>query len=287
YFLALKHKPFYLLLPKVGDRVSLTPSRLNHFWLKPYRFPISRDRITESKSLLMSSRPSRHFPSRRQAKARSVSTHNAIPTQEEYVSDKQVPSQPRSALEPKSLQQWRKLNCITHFTLLTLSFHSSVVHGASVQHLVDRGGVDLEFGKPEVIRGDRLPPRRKYVIKLAPLSGSESQELGSMENNDRTLKELAMPDVVYQPLCIQYLQLEPTQSYELNYSLIHLLPKFHGFAGEDPHKHLKEFHVVCSMMRPQGIPEDYIKMKTFPFSLDEATKDWLYLHPVLFNTWGI
>ncbi|RDX90043.1 hypothetical protein CR513_28138, partial [Mucuna pruriens] len=39
-------------------------------------------------------------------------------------------------------------------------------------------------------------------------------------------------------------------------------------------------------MRPQVIPEDYIKMKAFPFSLDGAAKDWLYLQPVLFNTWG-
>ncbi|RDY06734.1 putative mitochondrial protein, partial [Mucuna pruriens] len=31
------------------------------------------------------------------------------------------------------------------------------------------------------------------------------------------------------------------QSYELKSGLIHLLPKFHGLAGEDPHKHLKEF----------------------------------------------
>ncbi|RDX93081.1 hypothetical protein CR513_24727, partial [Mucuna pruriens] len=34
------------------------------------------------------------------------------------------------------------------------------------------------------------------------------------------------------------------------------------------------------------IPEDYIKMKAFPFSLDGAAKDWLYLQPVLFNTRG-
>ncbi|RDY04334.1 hypothetical protein CR513_11961, partial [Mucuna pruriens] len=39
-------------------------------------------------------------------------------------------------------------------------------------------------------------------------------------------------------------------------------------------------------MRPQGISEDYIKMKAFPFSMDEAVKDWLYLQPILFNTWG-
>ncbi|RDX90737.1 hypothetical protein CR513_27371, partial [Mucuna pruriens] len=75
------------------------------------------------------------------------------------------------------------------------------------------------------------------IIKLAPLPGTQ------MENNDRTLKELAAPDVVYQPWCIQYPQLEPAQTYELKSGLIHLLPKFHGLAGEDPHKHLKEFHV--------------------------------------------
>ncbi|RDX82794.1 hypothetical protein CR513_36374, partial [Mucuna pruriens] len=83
----------------------------------------------------------------------------------------------------------------------------------------------------------------------------------NIENNDSTLKELATP----------YL------SYELKSGLIHLLPKFHGLTGEDPYKHLKEFHVVCSTMRPNGIPKNYIKMKAFCFSLDGAAKDWLYL----------
>ncbi|RDX82598.1 hypothetical protein CR513_36589, partial [Mucuna pruriens] len=91
---------------------------------------------------------------------------------------------------------------------------------------------------------------------------SKYPKIGSMENNDRTPKELATPDV-----------LEPAQSYELKPGLIHLLPKFHGFVREDPHKHLKEFHVVCSTMRPQGILEDYIKVKAFPVSLDGAAKD--------------
>ncbi|RDY02885.1 gag-pol, partial [Mucuna pruriens] len=54
----------------------------------------------------------------------------------------------------------------------------------------------------------------------------------------------------------------------------------------DPYNHLKEFHVVCSTMRPHAISEDYIKMKEFPFSLDGSVKDWLYLQLVLFNTWG-
>ncbi|RDX96580.1 hypothetical protein CR513_20757, partial [Mucuna pruriens] len=105
---------------------------------------------------------------------------------------------------------------------------------------------------------------RKQVVAIGDYQLETSRKI----NQDSTLKELATLDVVYQPWCIEYPQLEPTESYELKSGLIHLLPKFHGLASEDPHKHLKKFH---------GILEDYIKMKAFPFSLDGATKDWLYL----------
>ena len=70
-----------------------------------------------------------------------------------------------------------------------------------------------------------------------------------MADNNRTLKEWATPDVVYQPWCIQYPETEV--SYELNSGLTHLMPRFQGLVGEDPHKHLKEFHVVCSTMQPR------------------------------------
>ncbi|RDX75737.1 hypothetical protein CR513_44353, partial [Mucuna pruriens] len=81
---------------------------------------------------------------------------------------------------------------------------------------------------------------------------------GQMENHDRMLKELVTLDVVYQPWCIQYPQLEPAQTYELKSSLIHLLPKFHDLAREDPHKHLKEFHMAVGdprrLHQNEGIP---------------------------------
>ncbi|KAH9768680.1 hypothetical protein KPL71_011691 [Citrus sinensis] len=102
---------------------------------------------------------------------------------------------------------------------------------------------------------------------------------------ERTLRELAKPDLNQQPLCIQYVDLEV--NFELKSGLIHLLPKFHGFAGEDPHKHLKEFHVVCSSMRPQGVTEEQIKLRAFPFSVDGLAKDWLYyLPPGSITTWN-
>jgi len=68
--------------------------------------------------------------------------------------------------------------------------------------------------------------------------------------------------------------------------LIHLLPRFHGFADEDPHNHLKEFHSVCFSIGLQGVSKEYVKLKAFPFSLQGIAKDWLYhLPPCSITSW--
>ncbi|XP_022883096.1 uncharacterized protein LOC111399835 [Olea europaea var. sylvestris] len=50
-------------------------------------------------------------------------------------------------------------------------------------------------------------------------------------------------------------------------------------SGEDPHKHLKEFHVVCTSMKPTRVIEEQIKLRAFPFSLKDSAKDGLYYLP--------
>ena len=98
------------------------------------------------------------------------------------------------------------------------------------------------------------------------------EEQGEMvAANNRTLKELATS------ICIQYPNLKV--AFELKSGLIHLLPTFHGFSGEDPNKHLKEFHVVYSNMRPTGVIEEQIKLRAFPFFLADSAKEWLYYLP--------
>nr|KYP41381.1 hypothetical protein KK1_037254 [Cajanus cajan] len=111
--------------------------------------------------------------------------------------------------------------------------------------------------------------------------------MGEQPNNgrcERTLREMPVPDFTYESLCIQY----PKEDvpFMLKTGLIHLLPMFHGRAGEDPHQHLKEFHIVYSTKRPQNIPEDHIYLKAFPFSLEDLAKDWLYyLAPGCITSW--
>ncbi|RDX63183.1 Retrovirus-related Pol polyprotein from transposon 17.6, partial [Mucuna pruriens] len=109
---------------------------------------------------------------------------------------------------------------------------------------------------PEASRPYKDKPRSeaKYYVWMIPTFG-DSIVIKLFVGAFLTPRSLwssssAIQLLVYQPWCIQYPQLEPAQTYELKSGLIHLLPKFHGLAGEDPHKHLKEFHVVCCTMRP-------------------------------------
>ncbi|KAL0322161.1 UNVERIFIED_CONTAM: hypothetical protein Scaly_2512500 [Sesamum calycinum] len=117
----------------------------------------------------------------------------------------------------------------------------------------------------------------KADFELDVPTSSESEEEVMAQNPERTINEMTSPDLNQQPLCIEYPTLDV--DFELKSGLIHLLPTFRGLAGEDPHKHIKEFHVVCSGMRPQGVTEEQVKLRAFPFSLGDKAKDWLYSLP--------
>jgi hypothetical protein len=69
----------------------------------------------------------------------------------------------------------------------------------------------------------------------------------------QTLKELAAPNMESQRLCIN---IDNNVNFELKSSFIHLLPTFNGLIGEDPHTHLKEFHMICVGMKPNGVDEE-------------------------------
>nr|KYP61766.1 hypothetical protein KK1_016276 [Cajanus cajan] len=115
------------------------------------------------------------------------------------------------------------------------------------------------------------------VSVASELDSIQTENMGEQPYSrprERTLREMAAPDFTYESLCIQYS--EEDVPCVLKIGLIHLLPKFHGYAGEDPNKHLKEFHIVCSTMKPPNVQEDHIYLKAFPHSLDGVAKDWIY-----------
>ena len=126
---------------------------------------------------------------------------------------------------------------------------------------------------------------KQEAPSLSSNNTPDQPELNEMANNNHTLKELAIPDLDQQRLCIEYPQLEV--AFELKSGIIDLLPTFNGFAGEDPNKHLKEFHVMCSSMKPTRIFEEQVKLRAFLFSLADNAKEWFYYLPFgTITTWN-
>ncbi|RDY05597.1 hypothetical protein CR513_10541, partial [Mucuna pruriens] len=115
------------------------------------------------------------------------------------------------------------------YSIFTLSFLH--LRWCTVLHwcLFDRRGAGLRPGSRSLSKGTDWDFQHTLVDLILNAQASEGEPSPSMaivvedgfigiwttiEINDRTLKELATPDVVYQPWCIQYPQLESAQTYE-------------------------------------------------------------------------
>ncbi|KAI3721759.1 hypothetical protein L2E82_32777 [Cichorium intybus] len=128
-----------------------------------------------------------------------------------------------------------------------------------------------------------LSPTPPSTSTSTPISDFSTNPL-KMGDEEKTLRQWGARKDTQQPLCINYPNVE---NFELKSGLIHLLPTFRGLENEDPHKFLKEFHVVCSGMKPHNVTEDQIKLRAFPFALYDAAKEWLYyLPPGTVTTWN-
>ncbi|KAJ9538067.1 hypothetical protein OSB04_030800 [Centaurea solstitialis] len=130
-----------------------------------------------------------------------------------------------------------------------------------------------------------LEEEEKPLTEEEPVTEAEEEEEMAAPPPERTLRQWAAPNVDDTPLCITY----PAEEVgtELKTGLIHLLPRFHGLASEDPYKHMTEFHMVCLGMKPQGTNIENLKLKAFPFSLVDEARSWLfYLPPGSITTWA-
>ncbi|CAB4278641.1 unnamed protein product [Prunus armeniaca] len=92
-----------------------------------------------------------------------------------------------------------------------------------------------------------------------------------LNNLTQPLKDFTVPKALDQPSCIAYPA--TTTTFEIKSGTIHLLPQFYGKAGDDPHIHIKDFFVMCPTMHNEGISDEAIRLRLFPFSLKERAKE--------------
>ncbi|XP_057787673.1 uncharacterized protein LOC131004932 [Salvia miltiorrhiza] len=96
------------------------------------------------------------------------------------------------------------------------------------------------------------------------------------DNTNKTLRDMMFPNNLnLRPSAIVLPEI--TGNWELKHTLIQILPKYSDMPGEDPQRHLQDFEMACGTVRTasQALGE-YIRLLTFPFSLLEGAREWLY-----------
>ncbi|KAK4258620.1 hypothetical protein QN277_005051 [Acacia crassicarpa] len=66
-------------------------------------------------------------------------------------------------------------------------------------------------------------------------------------------------------------------NFEIKSSLISLVQQssFSGSDLEDPNQHIETFLQICDTIKMNGVPEDAISVRLFPFSLTRKARAWL------------
>ncbi|KAK4382104.1 hypothetical protein Sango_2903000 [Sesamum angolense] len=66
--------------------------------------------------------------------------------------------------------------------------------------------------------------------------------------------------------------------FEIKSAVIQIIQpsvQFSSLPDEDPNKHLANFLEICDNFKFNGVSDDAVRLRIFPFSLCDTTKDWL------------
>ncbi|KAL0394740.1 UNVERIFIED_CONTAM: hypothetical protein Slati_4440200 [Sesamum latifolium] len=88
---------------------------------------------------------------------------------------------------------------------------------------------------------------------------------------DGTISSIALPTV-------------QANNFEIKPSIIKIIwssVQFSGLPEEDPNKHLSNFIEICDTFKFNGVSDDAVRLRIFPFSLCDTAKDWLKSLPVV------
>ncbi|XP_027181793.1 uncharacterized protein LOC113780176 [Coffea eugenioides] len=108
------------------------------------------------------------------------------------------------------------------------------------------------------------------------------------EPNRRTLRDFALPGTQGSQTSIARPMVN-ANNFEIKPSLIQMVQQsqYGGNATEDPNSHLSTFLEICDTIKFNGVSDDAIKLRLFPFSLRDKAKIWLQSHPPnTFTTWA-
>ncbi|XP_024025398.1 uncharacterized protein LOC112092750 [Morus notabilis] len=121
---------------------------------------------------------------------------------------------------------------------------------------------------------------------------------GEINGNNQPLNN---PPVVNQPMALRDYALPPTgvqlvirkpaiqaNNFELKSVMLQMIQaiQFNGLPNEDPNAHIINFLEICDTVKYNGVNDEALRLRLFPFSLRDKAKSWLNsLPPNSITSW--
>ena len=98
---------------------------------------------------------------------------------------------------------------------------------------------------------------------------TESETMADDEYDRATVNDFATRNMAGVQSCIRMPEMR-AHNFEIKPVMITMLQlhgMFHGLHKEDANKHLLYFLEVCNSFKQNGVPDDVLRLRLFPFSL--------------------
>ncbi|KAL5574401.1 hypothetical protein UlMin_023998 [Ulmus minor] len=128
---------------------------------------------------------------------------------------------------------------------------------------------------PEIDRTYRRLNRERRRSQSAPTRQSAMDPLEG-GGNRRALRDYAAPNVAGTTSGIRRPAVQ-ANNFEIKPSFIQMVQsnQFGGMSKDDPNAHIAYFLEVCDLYKINGVSDDAVRLRVFPFSLRDRAKEWL------------
>ena len=150
-------------------------------------------------------------------------------------------------------------------------------------HNTRRTGKDPLTYIPELTRFEK--ENRRHFLETSRKMANE----GNQNADTRVLLDTSMPGLGGARQSITRPTIE-ANNFEIKPALLQMIQstvQFYGMLNEDPNDHIANFLEICDTLKYNGVTNDALRLRLFPFTLKDKAKAWLKSQPPgSFTNWN-
>ena len=149
---------------------------------------------------------------------------------------------------------------------------------------------EIERTLKRILR-DKREAARMEQLPMGPMEDNKEDNFGSIREGsihlDAANMDTMLPPIrdYGRPSTVTTLVIRrpaiQANNFELKSTTLQLLQgiQFHRLAYKDPKAHILDFLEMCDTVKYNGVSDDAIRLRFFPFSLKEKAKHWIISEP--------